>query len=767
MEDLTGRTIGGYQIVEKIGRGGMATVFRAYQPSLDRDVAIKVLPPYYAEQDETFLQRFKREARAIASLRHPNILMVMDFGQQGDLAYLVMEYVTAGTLKERMRRPIRLEQIYHLVNQVGDALQYAHDQGVVHRDIKPSNIMMPKPDWALLTDFGLATMVGGSFLTQSGMTVGTPAYMSPEQGSGERVDHRTDIYSLGIMLYEMVVGEVPYTAETPMAVVVKHIVDPLPIPREKNPDIPEDLQRVILKSLAKNPDDRYQRAADFTAALRDVANVHPDWSATEIRTVTAVRTPYVDRSETQPLEEDDLTAVRPEDRTVPPTVAEPLPATQPEDVPDSQSEVLDSEPMLAEPESEDLSEASQALPEESQTEVPEPEQAQLGQPEVRKKRRWLVYLGAVVTVFVCVMLILVGLGAIRDINKERSIAEKTQTAEEAGQPPADGMEGVGPEEPEEDFPRIVELLEQREYDRAHEIALRMIRRNPARWEIFMNVVFWLVERAELEQAAGLLEAGLEAHPEPPAEGFATLGWLLVEQGRHPDALRHFEQALRINPGLLEAHTGLIQSSREIGQVPREIEFLAQLSEEHPEEPLILRSLGELYLEIGDVGLALGYFQRALELAPDNPYILTGAAHVHILLGEQRPAVEMLERAVELAPEDPRILGRAAESFMGLEMVDRARELYQRAYDLDMNNGGYALGLAMTMYIMDQDSDRIVSLLERVEQMGLEQQDPWLLAHLGWTYLEMRDCGNAIRIFEIAEELAPGETNALEGIDECR
>jgi serine/threonine protein kinase len=143
MEDLTGRTIDGYQIVEKIGRGGMATVFRAYQPSLDRDVAIKVLPPYYAEQDETFLQRFKREARAIAKLRHPNILMVMDFGEEDDIAYLVMEYVTAGTLKERMKRPIKLDQIYNLVGQVGSALEYAHDLGVVHRDIKPANIMMP------------------------------------------------------------------------------------------------------------------------------------------------------------------------------------------------------------------------------------------------------------------------------------------------------------------------------------------------------------------------------------------------------------------------------------------------------------------------------------------------------------------------------------------------------------------------------------------------------------------------------------------------
>lgn len=272
MPDLIGKTLGEYQIVEQIGKGGMATIYKAYQPSLSRDVAIKVLPPYYAEQDETFLTRFKNEARAIAKLRHPNILMVMSSGEQEGLAYIVMEYVEAGTLKDRMESPLSLQDINLLIGQVASALDYAHGEGVVHRDVKPSNILLPKPDWALLTDFGLARMVGGTQVTKSGMTVGTPAYMSPEQGSGGKIDHRTDIYSLGVILYEMAVGEVPYTAETPMAVVVKHIVDPLPVPRAKKPDIPEALQRVILKALAKDPDTRFQKAGELADALGKVAS---------------------------------------------------------------------------------------------------------------------------------------------------------------------------------------------------------------------------------------------------------------------------------------------------------------------------------------------------------------------------------------------------------------------------------------------------------------------------------------------------------------
>ncbi|MFV1858436.1 MAG: serine/threonine-protein kinase [Anaerolineales bacterium] len=182
MQGLIGQELGGYRIVSQIGRGGMATVFKAYQPSLDRYVAVKVMPPYYAEQDDTFLKRFRQEAKAIASLRHPNILIVIDYGEENDTTFIVMEFVEAGTLTELLGKPMAPEQMSGLINQIARALQYAHEQGIVHRDIKPSNILLPKPDWPLLTDFGLAKIVGGSQLTQSGTIAGTPAYMSPEQG---------------------------------------------------------------------------------------------------------------------------------------------------------------------------------------------------------------------------------------------------------------------------------------------------------------------------------------------------------------------------------------------------------------------------------------------------------------------------------------------------------------------------------------------------------------------------------------------------------
>jgi serine/threonine-protein kinase len=275
MQDLIGRTLGKYQILARLGRGGMAEVYKAFQPSLDRYVAVKVLHSFMAE-DKEFLGRFRREAKNVAALRHPNIVQVFDFDVQDELYYMVMEYLDGPTLRTRLealhqrgeRMPLR--DTLRIIRDVGSALAYAHAHGVVHRDVKPANVILESSGRVILTDFGVAKMLTGTQYTQAGTVLGTPAYMSPEQGQGQPGDGRSDIYSLGVMLYEMATGRLPYDADTPLAVVMKHVHDPLPLPRSVLPELPESLERVILRALAKDPAQRYDRVEAMLADLEAV-----------------------------------------------------------------------------------------------------------------------------------------------------------------------------------------------------------------------------------------------------------------------------------------------------------------------------------------------------------------------------------------------------------------------------------------------------------------------------------------------------------------
>ncbi|MDW8252745.1 MAG: serine/threonine-protein kinase [Chloroflexota bacterium] len=273
MADLRpGSRLGQYTIVDQIGQGGMATIFRARQEALGRDVAIKVLPAYLASDPE-YLARFRREATAIAQLQHPNILPVFDFGEQDGLTYIVMLLAPSGqTLRDRLGAPMPLASALPMITQVGSALQYAHEQGIVHRDVKPSNVLLGERDWALLSDFGIARMVqGATHLTRTGVGIGTPEYMSPEQAQGLPVDGRADQYSLAVILYQMLTGHLPFVAETPVGIVLQHITKPPPPPRSLNPDIPPQVEAVLLRALSKDPEQRYPTVADFLDALNAAA----------------------------------------------------------------------------------------------------------------------------------------------------------------------------------------------------------------------------------------------------------------------------------------------------------------------------------------------------------------------------------------------------------------------------------------------------------------------------------------------------------------
>ncbi|MBN2386372.1 MAG: SUMF1/EgtB/PvdO family nonheme iron enzyme [Anaerolineales bacterium] len=272
MSNLIGQSLGRYHILEPLGEGGMAVVYKAYDTRLEREVAVKVIRTerLTIETMARTLKRFEREAKALARLTHPNIVQVSDYGEHEGAPYLVMPYLPGGTLKARLGKPIPWREAVRILLPVVRALAYAHEQGVIHRDGKPSNILITEDGDPLLTDFGIAKILTDTEatvdLTGTGVGVGTPEYMAPEQFQGQ-VGPGTDVYALGVVLYEMVAGRKPYAVDTPASIIVKQATDPLPRPTQFVADLPDAVEKVLLKALARRPEDRYQNMGEVAAAL--------------------------------------------------------------------------------------------------------------------------------------------------------------------------------------------------------------------------------------------------------------------------------------------------------------------------------------------------------------------------------------------------------------------------------------------------------------------------------------------------------------------
>lgn len=267
--DLIGKNIDRYKVVGELGKGGMAVVYRAVDTMLDRTVAIKVIHSE-EENQEKFSRRFRREAKTLANLSHPNIVKVLDYGEHEGAPYLVMEYISGGALKATLGKPIPYADAAATLVPIARALYYAHQQRIVHRDVKPENILINESGQPMLSDFGILKLVDveeSRGLTGTGRIVGTPAYMSPEQIRGREVDGRADIYSLGIVFFEMITGRKPYNAGTPIELSMQHLHDPIPKAKQLVRDLPSEVEQVIVRSMAKSPEDRYQTMLAFAQEL--------------------------------------------------------------------------------------------------------------------------------------------------------------------------------------------------------------------------------------------------------------------------------------------------------------------------------------------------------------------------------------------------------------------------------------------------------------------------------------------------------------------
>ncbi len=320
-----GSSLGRYRVVEQIGQGGMATVFRAHDPTLDREVAIKVLPSYHIE-DPTFADRFAQEAQTVARLRHDNILQTYDFGEDKGFTYIVTELVTGGTFQDKLGpEPLSMAETIRLMSPLADALDYAHAQGILHRDIKPANVLLDQDQKPVLADFGLARMLEASIrLTQASQALGTPEFMSPEQAMGGDTDHRADIYAFGVMLFQMLVGQTPFHANTPATTLLAHVHEPVPLPSVLNADIEPGIEAIILKALAKNANHRFDSSKAIITALRvaigeALPGVSDDDQVTEEMDLVSPDAAVSDDAHTERLE--SLPKVRPT-----PAEAAPKPA---------------------------------------------------------------------------------------------------------------------------------------------------------------------------------------------------------------------------------------------------------------------------------------------------------------------------------------------------------------------------------------------------------------------------------------------------------
>src|SRR6266699_3182578 len=306
-DPLLGTTFGNYKILAPLGQGGMAHVYRARQENLDREVAVKVLPPWYAA-DRNFVVRFNLEARLIARLSHPNIVTVHDFNESNGHLYIVMQLVDGGTLKQILDTShdavsaagtsfplpgtMDVLEANRIFQQLASALTYAHEKGIIHRDIKPVNVLMDRSGRPILSDFGIAKVLAGSSgLTRPGAGVGTPEYMSPEQCKGEEVDGRADIYALGVMLFEALTGRTPFVGDNYPALAHSHIYEEPPDPRIFNRHISLPLQNIMLRALQKKPEHRYQHTSEMAKALERAVQAGDNYTEQTIRPASIDRTP--------------------------------------------------------------------------------------------------------------------------------------------------------------------------------------------------------------------------------------------------------------------------------------------------------------------------------------------------------------------------------------------------------------------------------------------------------------------------------------------
>jgi eukaryotic-like serine/threonine-protein kinase len=776
-DQLVGKTLGRYEVTALVGRGGMATVYRAVDPALKRDVAIKVMHPHLAA-DPAFVGRFRHEAQAVAALRHPNIVNVFDFGNEGEQYFMVMEYIDGPTLASLLgatsaadaeaqlapapRPGLSTGEILRVFLPLCSAIDYATSRGMIHRDIKPANILLSREREPFLTDYGIAKIMSATSFTASGMVMGSAHYMSPEQVQGFPTDHRTDIYSLGIVLFVALAGRVPYDADTTASILAQHLSAPVPFARNLNPGLPEEVQAVVEKALAKEPDARYQRAGDLAAALYAALTSSPAaFPASRAAPqpgmiVPGVLAPTVvsSRPPVQPSYSTPPASQPPRSQTAPPSTPQSrLPGQPPADQPYHQMGGGYAPTRIDRAVTPPMSGMVPAAPP-PMTRVPSmPGGAPPGagpraaspmspapvmpgppawqqpimwpgtMPVAPKKSRkgWVVggVLGLVVIVAAVVAAVLLSKGSDETTTTIPAAVSTTVNAE-ANRLITDGNTLAESGKLDEAIAKYQAALEASpQDDRAHTL---------------LGMMYYLHGGYGSEQAETQLQSATEANS-GNAQAWAFLG------------LARLDRALNEGSDLGPAEAACRKA----------IELDADNGEAHAFLARVLASAGVKEE-------ALAEMKKGLDLAPDDAWVLSSAGATEDALGDGGAAIPYHQQAVDKQPNWATFAGLLGESLYGAGRYDEAIESYQSVIDLAQGQEGWGYTQMGIAQWKNGDSTSAVTNLKQALTLS-DQND---MAHwaIGAVWDEQEDYSAALPHLQRAVDLVPGSAGYQAWLGDC-
>ncbi len=781
---MIGSNIGRYQIIEEIGHGGMARVYRAFDPRFKRDIAIKVMTRDLLE-DPTLRARFEREAQTIASLEHPAIVPVYDFGEDENRPYLVMRLMTGGTLTDRlMHGPMGINPTVKILRRIGSALERAHNKGIIHRDLKPSNIMFDDYGDAFLADFGIARLTESAITLTGDSVVGTPAYMSPEQIHGDKeIDGRSDIYALGIICFEMLTGRRPFEDTTPTKVMMKHIIDPVPAIREVNPDLPEGVDELINRSLAKEPTDRYTTASELTATLESLSREEvADSLAAQEGTIvaatvmgalaTAEETEVTEASEGQATTEIALPS---HDEEYPDTEiitpAFPVePATgkdagQEEAYPDTEvvaPDFVTGDEVVAGHE-EAYFETEVAAPAFAASATEAGASAETGGQSGGKK--WLIV--RIAGGFILILLIAAVIAGGFFLS---SRDQGTEVVEEGETPTVEVVSAGGQAQEATKTPKAtatinahnraevqMQIFYRKVDGEAYDEALEAI--NQA-IELVPEESWYFHERAWLYSLIGDFDAALnninraiELSP-ADADNIARRGALQLDMGNYNAAIEDLQLAIRRNRGNPYYHSDLgraLLAKNDFEGALAEFEAAVQLA---PDESGFLGSRADIYLHFGDVDAAFRDITRAVHLNPDEAWHHDQLAGIYAwYLGDFEKALEQNDQAIELDPESGWRYNDRASILREMGRIDEALANHEEAIARDPEDIWNQLNLAITYRDFVGDNDAALRVYEQAAATAPDFAD--IYSERGHTYqYAIGDMGAALADFERAAEMDP-------------